>query len=440
MRARPAAGCAGRARAARRGTRRRGRTPRGGARGSLESATAQSPVSSAPSSAKVSAAGAAEPGLAVGGAQRAAGGDVERAVRARDAAAGAGVEARRPARDRERAHEVGVEHQARRRARRTPGRAGRRRAGGTAAPRARAPPAVIRSAVSSIDLAGGVAGVVVHERGRRRSAMVSTWVTPSSAAALVELDVDVAERLEPGADARRGPADPLGDGADAAVVAGEQRDDAVGLAQLLGAQDDALVAVEAHRPILPLPPTPPLVAPPREGTPRAGCRSPGRQARRSEQRAHETDPTTRHRRSRCAGAGPDEPAGPGAVRDRVPAPRCDRAVFLVFVAFAVACCGISDCSAASSSCCCSPGCSRSPWSRRSRGCPTTAGAAGLATGLVLLAIVLVDGRVPRPCSASLFFTQLAELVTPLPDASSPTSSTGSTRRSGSTSTRHNILD
>ena len=35
------------------------------------------------------------------------------------------------------------------------------------------------------------------------------------------------------------------------MLAGEQRDDPVGLAQLLGAQHDALVAVQAHPPILP---------------------------------------------------------------------------------------------------------------------------------------------------------------------------------------------
>ena len=45
---------------------------------------------------------------------------------------------------------------------------------------------------------------------------------------------------------RAGPAHALGDRADPAVLAGQQRDDAVGLAQLLGAQDDRLVAVEGH--------------------------------------------------------------------------------------------------------------------------------------------------------------------------------------------------
>ena len=60
-------------------------------------------------------------------------------------------------------------------------------------------------------------------------------------AALVALDVDDHERLEPGAEPGRGPANPLGHGPDPPPFAGQQGDDAVGLTQLVGAQDDGLV-------------------------------------------------------------------------------------------------------------------------------------------------------------------------------------------------------
>src|SRR5699024_3926488 len=60
----------------------------------------------------------------------------------------------------------------------------------------------------------------------------------------VQLHVHEGERLEPGPEAAAGAAHPLGDGADLAVTAGEQRDDAIGLAQGVGAQDDRVVAVE----------------------------------------------------------------------------------------------------------------------------------------------------------------------------------------------------
>ena len=59
------------------------------------------------------------------------------------------------------------------------------------------------------------------------------------------------ERLQPGAPPRRGPAYALRDRAHPPVVAGQQGDDAVGLAQLVGAQHDRLVAIERHPPILP---------------------------------------------------------------------------------------------------------------------------------------------------------------------------------------------
>ena len=60
----------------------------------------------------------------------------------------------------------------------------------------------------------------------------------------VELQVDVAERLEPGAELALGAPHALGHRADLAVPPGEHGDDPVGLAELLGAQDDALVPVQ----------------------------------------------------------------------------------------------------------------------------------------------------------------------------------------------------
>ena len=66
------------------------------------------------------------------------------------------------------------------------------------------------------------------------------------APALPEQEVDVGERLEAGAELRGGLAHALGHGAHLAVALGQEDDDAVGLAQSVGAQDDALVAKEAH--------------------------------------------------------------------------------------------------------------------------------------------------------------------------------------------------
>ena len=67
------------------------------------------------------------------------------------------------------------------------------------------------------------------------------------AAPLVELQLQVGGRLEPGAEAALGLADALGDRPHLAVVRGEDADDAVGLAELVGAEHDALVPVQAHR-------------------------------------------------------------------------------------------------------------------------------------------------------------------------------------------------
>jgi hypothetical protein len=68
----------------------------------------------------------------------------------------------------------------------------------------------------------------------------------------MELEVDVHERLDPRPELRSGASDTLRDRANPAMAAGQQRDDPVGLAQLLGAKYDGLVAVERHSLILPV--------------------------------------------------------------------------------------------------------------------------------------------------------------------------------------------
>ena len=67
------------------------------------------------------------------------------------------------------------------------------------------------------------------------------------AATLVELQLQVGGRLEAGAEAALRLADALGDRPHLAVAPGEDADDAVGLAELVGPEHDALVPVQAHR-------------------------------------------------------------------------------------------------------------------------------------------------------------------------------------------------
>ncbi len=66
------------------------------------------------------------------------------------------------------------------------------------------------------------------------------------AAALVELQVDDHERLEPGAEPRAGATHALRDGAHLAVLPAQHRDDAVGFAQLVGAQHDGFISINRH--------------------------------------------------------------------------------------------------------------------------------------------------------------------------------------------------
>ena len=100
-------------------------------------------------------------------------------------------------------------------------------------------------------------GRLEHRRARRPTGVVAGELSAVSGdrldlghrvqgSSLVQLDVDVAERLEPGTDATGRLAHPSGHPANATVRSGEEGDDAIGLAQLLGTQHDGLVAVEGH--------------------------------------------------------------------------------------------------------------------------------------------------------------------------------------------------
>ncbi len=60
----------------------------------------------------------------------------------------------------------------------------------------------------------------------------------------MELRVDEGEGLQSRTEAAAGATDALGDGPHLAVPAGEQRDDAVRLAERMGAQDDRVVPIE----------------------------------------------------------------------------------------------------------------------------------------------------------------------------------------------------
>src|SRR5699024_5909645 len=62
--------------------------------------------------------------------------------------------------------------------------------------------------------------------------------------------VDVGARLQSSAEARLGATHPFANGADQAGTPGQEGDDAIGLAQFLGAQHNTLVTVETHTPIV----------------------------------------------------------------------------------------------------------------------------------------------------------------------------------------------
>ena len=169
-------------------------------------------------------------------------------MRAGDPAACAGVEARSPAGHRQRAHEVGIEHQ--------PGVVLGRHQGAQPTDEQEV---LLHGGLALLGshplrglehrLPGRVAAVVVHEGGAEGGDGLDLG-DPVEGATLVELHVDVPEGLEACPDPRGGAAYALGHRADPTVLPREDGDDPVGLAQLLGTQDDTLVAVETHHPIV----------------------------------------------------------------------------------------------------------------------------------------------------------------------------------------------
>ena len=80
--------------------------------------------------------------------------------------------------------------------------------------------------------------------------MACTWVTMSRLRPRVQLNVDVRERLQPGPELAAGAAHALGHRADQPVLAGEQGDDPVGLAELVLAQHHRSIPVQPHPPSL----------------------------------------------------------------------------------------------------------------------------------------------------------------------------------------------
>ena len=167
---------------------------------------------------------------------------------------GARVEARREAGHRERAQLVGVQDQARRRA--------------SADERLQCPDQQLDLLDSGLAVFGHQSlGRLQHRRSRGVGRVVRTEIARErverldlgddvEAASLGQLQIDVHERFEPPAEPRRRLAHALGDRPHQAPLSGEQGDDAVGLTKFVRAQDNARVAVEAHRPIVPSAPRP----------------------------------------------------------------------------------------------------------------------------------------------------------------------------------------
>ena len=66
----------------------------------------------------------------------------------------------------------------------------------------------------------------------------------------MKLYINMGERFQPGPELAAGTAHALGDRADKAVVAGQQGDDAVGLAELVLAHHDRPIPIQPHPPSL----------------------------------------------------------------------------------------------------------------------------------------------------------------------------------------------
>ena len=94
-------------------------------------------------------------------------------------------------------------------------------------------------------LAGGEPGEVLADRHVRRDDL-GLGHGVERAAAPVEHEVHVRERLQAGAEAAGGLADPLRDGPDLARTLGHDGDDLVGFTELERTQDDTLLFVRRH--------------------------------------------------------------------------------------------------------------------------------------------------------------------------------------------------
>ena len=209
------------------------------------SATSQSPSCSADIRSSDCLRRGGRPGRAAVHAHAATSADVEGAVRPGCRAAGAFGQGGRPAGDRHGPQQIGVEDQL---------------AG--AAPVGHRPQRAdgepVQGGSRGVFLPGQPLGGLQDRAGAGVAAVVADDVGGEGIdgdhlgddvqiAAGVQLDVDVRERFEPGAELAAGTPNPLGDRADQAVVAGQEGDDAVGLTELVLAQHDRPVPVQPHQ-------------------------------------------------------------------------------------------------------------------------------------------------------------------------------------------------
>ena len=183
-------------------------------------------------------------------------------VLARLAAARAVLEARRPAGEGERPQQVGVEGEAR-----------AVLAPGERTERPHEQQVLLQRPLGLGELVGGldhgvrrrVRRVVLRDLGAVGAERLGLRHDVERAA-LVQLQVGDHERLEPRAELRARAPHALRDRAHLAVPPRQQREDAVGLAQLVGAQHDGFISVDGHPSILPSPARP-------HGRTSRGCRA-----------------------------------------------------------------------------------------------------------------------------------------------------------------------